>query len=172
MFIDSPLCGERIIARNSLKADLPALTAMWLDEENGKYMSDPTWEYVDSRFQAALDAIEVNQKGYFLTAQLRGSGEIVGSGCIFPDETGKGFDIGYCIRKDCWRKGLGTELLDLLVSWVFSHGGTEVTAEVAKENTASNRLLLRRGFQAACESSFKKYNMDITYESTVYRLTR
>lgn len=38
---------------------------MWLDEENGKYMSDPTWEYVDAAYQKALDTLEESSNGYY-----------------------------------------------------------------------------------------------------------
>lgn len=56
MRIDNVLIGQRIIIRNYEKSDLDFLTGMWFDEENGKYMSDPTAEYVDEIFQKALDS--------------------------------------------------------------------------------------------------------------------
>ena len=38
MLIEKPLVSSRITVRNYQKSDLPYLTAMWFDKENGKYM--------------------------------------------------------------------------------------------------------------------------------------
>ena len=170
MFIEKPLVSERITLRNALKDDLPALTAMWFDPENGKYLSDPTREYVDSAYQAALDRIEENQKGYYLAACRIKTGEIIGSCFFFPEEEADVYEIAYCVRKDVWRQGFGREIIALAISWVRGHGGKAIIAEAAKENAASHGLLKSTGFRFLRESSFKKYNMDTTYESLVYRL--
>lgn len=171
MKLDNNLYTSRMTVRNCLKSDLPFLTAMWFDEENGKYLSDPAKDYVDDQFQKALDRIEDNPKGYFLTLLLRGSEEIIGSCFLFPDDDNKGsFEIAYCIRKDHWRQGYATELLPLIIDWVRNHGGIEITAEAAKENIASDALLRKIGFEVVGESSFKKYNMDVSFDSYVYRL--
>lgn len=86
MKIDKDLQGKRIRIRNYTEADLAFVTDMWFDRENGKYMSDPTREYVDESYQRALDTMEDNQKGYYLVITLVDTGEPVGSCCIFPQE--------------------------------------------------------------------------------------
>ena len=164
------LAGPRITIRDYRKSDLPSVTAMWFDEENGRYMSDPTAEYVDERYQAALDALEDNPEGYYLTVVLNGSERIMGTACIFPEGTEGRFDIGYCVHRDFWQQGYGTELLKLIIGWIRENGGREITAEVAKENAGSNMLLRKNGFEVLRESEFKKYNMGITFESYIYRL--
>ena len=171
MLLEKPLSASRITIRNYRKDDLMYITDMWFDEENGKYMIDPTKEYVNSEYQTALDELEDNPEGYYLTVVLNDSEKIIGSACIFPDEKKECFDIGYCIHKNYWRKGLGTELLALIIDYVNSNGGIEITAEVAKENIASNRLLTNNGFKVLRESNFKKYNMDIYFESYIYSLS-
>ncbi len=89
MRIDNVLIGQRIIIRNYEKSDLDFLTGMWFDEENGKYMSDPTAEYVDEVFQKALDTLGESQFGYYLVITLADTMESIGSFCIFPDEDKK-----------------------------------------------------------------------------------
>lgn len=170
MLLDKPLTSKRITIRNYQKSDLPFLTAMWFDKENGKYMSDPTDEYVNDEYQKALNELEDNPNGYYLTVVLNDSKKIIGSACIFPDKKKESFDIGYCIHKKCWGRKLGKELLSLIVNWIDSNGGIEITAEVAKENVASNCLLKSFGFNIKRESKFKKYNMDVYYESYIYFL--
>lgn len=161
----------RLTLRNAKKSDLPFLTAMWFDKENGKYLSDPTPEYIDDKYQAALNSIEDNPKGYYLTAVLTGTEQIIGSCFIFPDESGSSCEIAYCIHKSHWRKGYATEILSSVTQWAKENAYTEITAEAAKENTASNALLLKSGFKVTGESKFQKYNMNVTYESNLYSLS-
>lgn len=91
------------------------------------------------------------------------------SAAIFPDKEGAVYDIGYCIHKEYWRQGYGTEAVLLLMDWVHRHGGREITAEVAQENFASNLLLKKLGFEIKKESEFQKYKMKICYKSYIYR---
>lgn len=170
MKLSTDLHTSRITIRNHRASDLPSVTAMWFDEENGRYMSDPTKEYVDEKYQKALDGLEDNPEGYYLVVEQNDTKKIIGTCCIFPDEKKECFDIGYCVHKDCWRKGYGTEIIALITAWVRENGGAEIAAEVAKENTASRSLLESNGFKVKRESSFKKYNMGIVFESYIYSL--
>ena len=168
MQIPTPLTSQRMTLRNYRKSDLPTLTAMWFDPENGRYLSDPTEEYADDVYRAALDKLETSPDGYYLTAVLNGTNDIIGSCFLFPDEQRTRLELAYCIHKAHWRKGYAAELLSLAASWAADNGYTEITAETAKENTASNALLLKTGFTPTAVSAFKKYNMNVTYESCIY----
>lgn len=165
------LCGERISVRDYQKSDLAFVTEMCFDPENGRWMSDPTAEHVDETYRRALDEMEDCADGYYLIVQRQDSEERVGSACVFPDESGKTYDIGYCIRKDCWRQGYGTELAEGLIDWIRVQGGERVTAEVAMENAGSNALLRKMGFVRARESEFKKWNMNVRFKSWIYEKT-
>ena len=170
MQIENNIITSRIVIRNYSKSDLPFLIDMWLDEENGKYLSDPTKAYVDDQYQKALNELEDNLNGYYLTVVLSDTEKVMGSCFIFPDVKKECFELAYCIHKNYWGQGYGTELISSIIDWVYSYGGTEITAEVAKENIASNLLLKKKGFEVISESKFKKYNMDIYFESYIYRL--
>ncbi len=168
MKLDAPLMGERIAIRNYVRTDLPFLTKMWFDEENGKYMSDPTKEYVNDVYQKVLDDLENSTDGYYLVAELKDSGEPVGSAGIFP--TGAGvYDIGYCVRQSKWQQGFGSETVALLLEWLHCQGAVKVMAEVAIDNLPSNRLLQKFGFTVEKKSSFRKYNMDVSFDSYIYK---
>lgn len=170
MQLKKTLSGPRITIRDYHASDLPSLTAMWFDEENGRYLSDPTKEYADEKYQAALDKLENSTDGYYLTVELKDTRQIIGSCFIFPDDKGERFELAYCIHKAHWRKGYAAELLALVTAWAKDNGYTEITAEAAKENTASGSLLEGNGFRIKRESSFKKYNMGIDFESYIYSL--
>ena len=168
MKMNTKLTGERIVIRNYETSDLEFVTGMWLDEENGAYMSDPTPEHVDAAFQHALDALQDSPFGYYLIIEHEKTGERVGSFSIFPDEDRKVYDIGYCIHKTHWRKGYASEALVLILDWAKSQGAEKVTAEVAVGNAASNALLGKFAFVVERQTSFQKYHMDIRFDSFIY----
>lgn len=168
MKLEQNILGKRICLRNYEESDLTFLSDMWFDEENGKYLSDPTREYVDDVYQKALDTLGESAYGYYLVAELIDTGECIGSASMFPDERKQVYDIGYCIHKSRWNQGYGSEAVALLCEWLRDNGATKVTAEVAAENAASNRLLRKLGFEIEKISEFKKYNMDVRFDSYIY----
>lgn len=167
MKLKQPLLRERIVIRDYTPGDLTFSTDMWFDPENGRYLSDPDREHVDEVFQNALDGLQDSTNGYYFIVELWSTGERTGTCCAFPEEDGS-YDIGCCIHKSRWKQGFGTEVVNLLVDWVREQGGAAVTAEVARENRASCALLEKCGFAVAKESSFKKYHMDVRFDSFIY----
>lgn len=171
MKIEGKLTGERITIRSYQESDLDFVSVMWFDKENGKYLSDPEKEYIDEKFQTAVDGMEDSPLGYYFVAEEIDTGELVGSCCAFPDydsENRLTFDIGYCVLKSHWREGLGSEIVSLLLDWIKSEGGISVTAEAAKDNKASCEMLKKLGFKVVRESCFKKYNMGISFDSFIF----
>ena len=55
MRIKNNLIGTNIYIRNYEPADKDFCTSMWLDEENGRYLSDPTKEFADDDYRQAVD---------------------------------------------------------------------------------------------------------------------
>lgn len=170
MQIETALSNDRIIIRNYLDTDLSFVTEMWCDQENGKYLSDPTKENVDEAYQKALEEMENNTDGYYLVIESNDTRQAIGSCCAFPDEKKEVYDIGYCIHKAHWRQGYGTDAVALLIEWIYARGGKEITAEVAKDNLASNRLLQKFGFTVKAQNQFKKYKTNLCYDSYIYSL--
>lgn len=170
MKLKEPLTGKRLVIRNYKKSDLPFLTDMWFDEENGKYMSDPTREYITDAYQEILDDLENSMDGYYLVAELADGGVPIASVGIFP--TGEDtYDIGHCVHKSRWRQGFGSEIVTLLLAWLRQHGAARVMAEVAIDNAPSNQLLQKFGLTIEKKSAFQKYNMPVRFDSYLYAKT-
>lgn len=93
-------------------------------------------------------------------------GVSIDSAGIFPTAEGI-YDIGYCLNKSKWKQGLGSEIVELL-EWLRNNGAKKVMAEVAIDNIPSNLLLQKFGFTVEKKSSFKKYNMDVCFDSYIY----
>ena len=170
MRLGNDLTCERILIRDYKISDKEFCTGMWFDEENGTYLSDPTEEYVDDVYRSAIDEMEDNEDGYYLVIDDKEKGRSIGSCCVFPNEDRSNIDIGYCINKKYWRNGYASEAVQKLIEWAKEHNVKTVTAEVAKENEASCGLLRKLGFKVKEETKFRKYHMNIEYDSYVYEL--
>lgn len=168
MKIDKDLTGGRIRIRNYTRADQSFAMGMWCDEETGRYMSDPAAAFVDKAYLDAIAEMEDSPEGYYFIAEDLKTGELLATCCAFPERDGAVYDIGYCVRKDRWGQGLGTEIVTLLISWAKERGAEALTAEVAADNAASNALLKKMGFAAVREAEFKKWHMDVRLRSYLY----
>ncbi len=171
MVYEGVIRSERLTVRSYRPEDLSFVCALWLDEENGRYLSDPDRAHVDQAFQKALDGLYDSPYGYYFVAE-NACGTRVGTCCAFPDDTGKVYDIGYCVDQKFWRQGYGQEIVTALEGWIFARGGEKITAEVAVENLPSNRLLQKLGYAVEQETEFQKYNMDITFPGYLYGKTK
>lgn len=161
------LRGERLVLRDYDRADMDFGLMMWLDEENGRYLSDPTAEAADERYFRTVEGLAEHPAGYFFIAEH--DGVPVGSCFAYPQEGGV-CEVAYCVRKDRWRQGYGYEMLMLLIGWIHARGFGEVRAEAALANDGSNALLRKAGFAPVGESTYRKRGVDGDQPSRVYSL--
>ena len=165
---DKPLYTERMIIRSYTANDKQFCLSLWCDKENGKYMSDPETENADEKYISCVDEMEDCADGYYFIAELKDNAIPVGTCCAFPEE--KNYDIGYCISKEYWKQGLGTEMIKALISWIKAQGGEIVTCEVADDNAASLALLNKFGFVQGKKTHYKKRGTNIYFNSHYYIL--
>ncbi len=165
---DKPLKTNRMIIRSYTAKDKQFCLSLWCDKENGKYMSDPETGDADKKYLSLIDEMEKCEDGYYFIAELKDDAIPVGTCCAFPE--GKNYDIGYCISKEYWKQGLGTEMISELIKWIASQGGASVTCEVADDNAASLALLKKFGFIKDGKSKYKKRGTDIYFDAHYYRL--
>ena len=168
MKIEHPIETPRLLLRSYRLADRDFSISLWCDAENGRYMSDPLYENLDDRYLSYFDGMEDDPDGYYLIAELKATGESIGTCCMFPEE--EGWDVGYCIRKDHWRKGLGSEMLEALIAYIRTAGGKTITAEVADENVASTGLLREHGFVPIKQTHFRKRGEDTVFDAHIHKL--
>ena len=167
LFIEN-LETPRLTIRSWRKSDKDFTLSLWGDKENGKYMSDPVRENMDEAYLKCVDEMEDNPEGYYLVAEWKENGTPVGTCCIFP-ENGN-YDIGYCISKEHWKEGLGTELIDAIIRWVKAEGGKSITGEVADNNLASVALLSKFGFSEDRKTRYKKWGEETYFDAHYYKL--
>lgn len=67
--------------------------------------------------------------------------------CDLSDiRAGDSADVGFMLARECWGRGLGTELMKCLIAEAQSRGLRALTARIHAGNRRSERLLLRSGF--------------------------
>ncbi len=79
--------------------------------------------------------------------------------------------MGYAVHKKYWRQGYATELLQKLIQTGREKGVLSFSADVAKENAASNAVLKKLGFHMWKDTgSFRKRGTDIVFPEYTYLL--
>ena len=169
MKLDPPIETPRLKLRAYRRDDRDFSVGMWCDGENGAYMSDPLFADVDAEYLAYFDEMEDDPDGYYLIAERKDTGERIGTCCLFPEDDN--CDIGYCVRKDRWHEGFGSEMLAGMLAWIRASGFRTVTAEVADRNAASNGLLAKSGFVSETATRFRKYGGDTVFDAHIRKLT-
>ena len=169
MLLNKNLETPRLTIRSWRKSDKDFTLSLWGDKENGKYMSDPVRENMDEAYLKCVDEMEDNPEGYYLVVEWKEDRTPVGTCCIFPEKYGN-YDIGYCIAKDHWKEGLGTEVVDAFIRWVKAEGGRSITGEVADINLASVALLRKFGFSEDRKTRYKKWGEETYFDAHYYKL--
>ena len=168
----APIATERLVIRPYVPDDAAFLQDLFLDEEGGRYLSDPPRELADAHYFALFDTMVDDPACFQFVAVLRSSGARIGTiSCRIEGNTA---DLGYSIVRDHWGQGYGTEMVRAMVDHCTGLGLTRMTAEVATANTASNSLLHTLGFTVSGESSFTKHGTTTRFPSYVHekRLAR
>jgi RimJ/RimL family protein N-acetyltransferase len=158
---------SRLVIRSTRKEDADFCIDIWSDEKMGKYLSDPSREKAGDIYNNWKETVEVYDGCYYFVAVLKEAKTLIATCSLVPSDSGV-WDLGYCVHQDYWRQGYATEILKELINFCALQGGNRVTASVAKENIASNALLIKLGFNIEKEGKFKKTGTDIVFEEYIY----
>lgn len=58
-------------------------------------------------------------------------------------------DLGFMLRRDCWRQGFAFEAATAIIAFAWREGVTRLGARIHAGNTRSRHLLVKLGFAAA-----------------------
>lgn len=151
----------RLILREFVPEDWREVHEYASDPEVTRYMSwGPNDEAATIQFVAT--AI-VKQKAeprtdYDLAIVLREDGKLIGGCRIYRKGFGMG-EMGYCLHRNYWNQGYGTEAVRALLEWAFTSGGFHrVYAKCNPSNIGSARVMEKNGMKKEGylrESQFK-----------------
>lgn len=165
-----PILTERLVLRSTREADGPFCLSIWLDDEMGRYLADPPRDRADEAELNFAAGIEQDEGWYPFVAELRQTGERIGTCSLVPGADKTCWDLGYCVHRDYWRQGYAAEMIRAMIGFGRSRGGRVFTATAARENAGSNAVLRKLGFRVEKEGSFRKRLTDIVYPAYTYRL--
>ena len=161
---------NRLIIKSTKKEDTDFCLDIWLDDEMGKYLSDPPREKANDTYLEWKESVEKYDGCYYFIAVSKENSSYIGTCSAVPSEDKKHWDLGYAIHKNFWKQGYATEMIKGLCNFCMENGAKYITADVAKLNEGSNAVLRKLGFKIEKEGTFKKSGTDIIYEEYTYRL--
>lgn len=140
----------RVTLRPLADSDVPALFAVFSDEQVMRYWSTPPMREVADA-QALLDEIRscFVQRSLFQWGVARvEDNRVVGTCTLFNlDRRNRRAEVGYALASDCWGQGLMTEALGALIAYAFGPLDlTRLEADVDPRNAPSIRIVERLGF--------------------------
>jgi ribosomal-protein-alanine N-acetyltransferase len=145
------LHGRKVALRELRESDVESLVQVFGDPEVVRYLWIPV-QTVDSErafvMMAADEAQRIPRGEYHLAITTGARDEVVGS-CHLGVESVERCSaiVGYGIRRDLWGRGIGTEVIRLLVRFGFEtlrfH---RIWATHHPDNPASGRVLAKAGF--------------------------
>ena len=153
VFDDVPrIEGGRVTLRRLTEADIPMLEELVASETVYRY--EPT--YLFERQYADMRVMLRDLYGACFTAKeslILGVG-VAGDGCAcglaefygLRDDAHK-ISVGYRFLPRSWGRGIATEVVRLMVAWLYGQTDTEIiTASTMVENAASARVLEKADF--------------------------
>lgn len=130
-------------------ADAAFFASMASDERVTRFIGDGRpWDrqITQDRIRAALRQDPPHRAGASRWFLAKEAGEPVG--IVVSTRTEEGVEIGYWVSPDCWGRGIAGAMVDGALTTIPEVYETrELFARVDPANTASSRLLTRRGFQ-------------------------
>ena len=155
---------ERLLIRKFTPADLPALIEMRCVPEVNIYLGGTKYqnpEKITARLQFYLDCYEKN--GYAACAMIwKETGEFFGWSGLQPLEDSGEIEVGYGMKKEFWRRGIGLECASAWLDYGFKTLGLErIVAVAAPENTGSWRIMEKCGMKF--EGLKFHYGMDLVF---------
>jgi ribosomal-protein-alanine N-acetyltransferase len=151
----SPINTQRLLLRQFVEADAPIAYENWMsDRDVTEFL---TWNAHRGPHESLriircwVRAYDQGTMDWCIT--LKPSLEPIGSITAvqdFPDE--RYCEMGYCIAKDQWNKGLMTEAVKAVVGYIFRNTDyLWIRARYDRENEASGRTLLKCNFKKTGE---------------------
>lgn len=143
---------QRLILRRFKQEDAADMFNNWAsDDEVTKYLS---WQ-THSDIEVSKKVLDIwvseysSQENYNWAIQLKENGSVVGSIVLMHiDNDIENCEIGYCIGRALWKKGIITEAFSAIIDFAFKQVGfRRITGRHQVENPASGRVMEKCGLK-------------------------
>lgn len=155
---------ERLLHRRVTADDLETIIELRSDDAVNKYLGGErakTREFNEARMKFYLETWE--KHGFGFTMMIwKETGEKIGWSGLQPLENSGEIEIGYGLKRDFWRKGIGLECARTWLKYGFETANLErIVAVAAPENTGSWRIMEKCGMKF--EGMKFHYGMDLVF---------
>ncbi|WP_297426372.1 GNAT family N-acetyltransferase [Clostridium sp.] len=143
---------NRLMLRRFSTEDAIDMFHNWThDSEVTKYLTWLNHENIETTYKI-LKIWKDNYKNidyYHWAIELKESKQVVGSiSLINLDDYNENCEIGYCIGKEFWNKGITTEALSNIINFAFTQiGFKRITGKHHIRNLASGRVMKKCGLK-------------------------
>lgn len=143
---------QKLILRRFKMEDAQDMYNNWAsDNEVTKYLTWPTHTSIEISKLVLAGWIEQynDVQKYEWAIQLKETGSVIGSiGLLNIDNQNENCEIGYCISRQHWGKGITTEAAKAVLKFGIKEVGFErITGRHDCENTASGRVMQKCGLK-------------------------
>jgi len=139
--------------------DLPDLRELYGHAESVRYMSADGRPWTDVDLTRAIVAWqeEFHRVGYTKWRVDTGDGVFVGRAGLSPLEGApEEAELGYCVVREAWGKGIATELATIVRDWAWENTCLPYLIGVTRPgNTASQRVLFKIGMKETGQLAFQ-----------------
>lgn len=141
--------SQRLIIRTLEAADIDAVMRFWGDAEVMRYVPGPLLDR--ATILKAIDQYHAlhTARGYAVYAVvLKTGGTVIGACGFNPTASEDEVELIFHFAKEHWGKGYATEAGELCIQYIRHHPKIKtITASLLPENTASEQVLQKLGFQ-------------------------
>jgi ribosomal-protein-alanine N-acetyltransferase len=172
---DLPIRTARLEMRDLVAEDFECVHRYASDSQVTRYLAwGPNTEAETRAFllRAQAHAASRPRRDFELGVIDRVSGELIG-GCGLHSrrEASREYETGYCLRRDWWGKGVGSETLAALLAFGFrSLRAHRIYAQVSPGNTASVRMLERLRFRLEGRLRRDEFVREEWHDTLIYAL--
>lgn len=143
---------ERLILRKFKLTDTDDMFKNWAsDDDVTRYITWATHKDTDeTKDVVAKYVVDYNNENYYhWCIELKETGELVGSiGAFRSFEDLSLFEVGYCIGKKYWNKGITTEAMQAIIKFFFEEVGVNrIEARHDTKNPASGAVMTKSDMQ-------------------------
>lgn len=169
---------KRLLLRKFTKDDSEHMFKNWAnDDVVTKYLTWPTHKNIEVTNKVLENFISEYEykNNYHWVMELKEIGQVIGSiGVVNLNEENYSCEVGYCISKTYWSKGIATEALKSIVDYLFSEVGfNRIVGKYEVENLASGRVMAKSGMKY--EGTFREVilrNNNEFYDMSQYAILK
>lgn len=161
---------ERLTLRALTAQDAAAVYAWASDPEVNRYMPYPLYHEIAEAERWIASFGEETSRHLEFGFVRRADNLLIGAGSVAHRPEGD-WEIGYNLRRDCWRQGYAAEAAQGMIRFAFeTFGARDFYGIHADANPASGAVLRKCGMRPAGEEVYGRIDGSATWRGLCYRL--